>query len=119
MVGLIIFLVVSVVAAALVISLLRFLFEIVVRLLLAVALAISVGVLGGAIAAYNGYDGGLSGLAVGFVALVPSLVFICRWRGTVAERLKGRAPDVAPVPQSPDRTQMRPELTWQVVRRFS
>ncbi len=98
MLGLIILLVVGVVAAALVISLLRFLFEIVVRLLLAVALAMSVGVLGGAIAAYNGYDGGLSGLAVGLVALIPSLVAIWRWRGTVAERLKGRAPVPAPGP---------------------
>ena len=98
MLGLIILLVVGVVAAALVISVLRFLFEIVVRLLLAVALAMSVGVLGGAIAAYNGYDGGLSGLAVGLVALIPSLVAFWRWRGTVAERLNGRAPVAAAVP---------------------
>lgn len=59
MLGMILFLVVGVVAAALVITLLRFLFEIVVRLSLSAALAMSVGVIGGAIAAYNGYDGGL------------------------------------------------------------
>lgn len=107
MLGTFLLLVVGVVAAALAITLLRFLFEIVVRLLLAVALAISVGVIGGAIAAYNGYDGGLSGLAVGFLALIPSLVAIWSWRGTVADRLKGRAPVAAPsvalipLPQTP------------------
>ena len=53
------------VAAALAITLLRFLFEIMVRLLLSVALAMSVGVIGGAIAAHNGFDGGLYGFGVG------------------------------------------------------
>ena len=98
MLGMILFMLVGVVAAALVVTLLRFLFEIVSRLLLAAALAMSAGIIGGAIAAQNGYDGGLSGLAVGGLALVPLLVAIWRWRGPVAKRLKGRGPAAAPIP---------------------
>ena len=96
MLGMILIVIVGVVAAALVVTLLRFLFEIVSRVFLAAALAMSAAIIGGAIAAYNGYDGGLSGLFVGLFALIPSLVAIWHWRGTVAERLKGRAPAAAP-----------------------
>jgi hypothetical protein len=97
MLGMILFAILAIVAVALAIAILRYLLEIGLRLLLASAIVLCSGLAGGAIASQHGYDGGQSGVVVAALTVIPALLIVWAWRGSVSDRL-GRRIAKAPRP---------------------
>ncbi len=101
MFGIILLAILAIVGLALAVAMLRFLVEIGLRLLIAAAIVLCAGLVGGAIASQHGYDGGLSGLAVAALTVIPALLIVWTWRGSVSARLDKRGAK-APRPALPD-----------------
>lgn len=97
----------AIVAVAFAIAILRYLFEIGFRLLIATAIVLGTGLVGGVTASQLGYDGGLSGLAVAALTVVPALLIVWARRGPVLGKL-GRQRAKAPGPAIAEASSSKP-----------